>query len=392
MFFLIISLGLVAAIYGYCGWRLLLPFRLHGSAAVVAWLALIALALLPHLYVLVIRSAPSIPEWLRDGLAWVAYVGLGFAVISFSLLLVRDLGWVSWLALGKLSALWASDRDAVAAVDLERRQHLLQLLNLGVVGLTTGHGVFVARRRPPVVELTVPITDLPPALEGFGIAQITDIHVGPTIKGDFVRSVVDIVNGLDVDLIAFTGDLADGSVPRLRAHVAPLRDLKATHGTFFVTGNHEYYSGVEDWVREIRRLGMDVLLNEHRVVRHGDAQLAIGGVTDHGAAEMVPQLPEHDSSAAAAFDGAPAESVRLLLAHQPRSALDAVQTGFDLLLSGHTHGGQLLPWHFIVMLPAALHLRAARHRNPAAQRRRILGVCIQRHGILGASGALQGAL
>ena len=372
MFFLIVSLGLVAVIYGYCGWRLLLPCRLHGSAGVAAWLSLAAVALLPHLYILVIRPAPSVPEWLRDGLAWVAYVGLGFAIITFSLLLVRDLGWVLWLALGKLWALWASDREAVAAVDPERRQHLLQLLNLGVIGLAfvaTGHGVFVARRKPPVVVLTVPITDLPPALEGFRIAQITDIHVGPTIKGDFVQSVVDIVNSLDVDLIAFTGDLADGSVPRLRAHVAPLRDLKATHGTFFVTGNHEYYSGVEDWVREVRRLGMDVLLNEHRVVRHGDALLAIGGVTDHGAAQMVPQLPEHDSSAAAAFDGAPAEAVRLLLAHQPRSALDAVQTGFDLLLSGHTHGGQLLPWRCIVMLQqpyiSGLHAIETRLRNGA---------------------------
>ncbi len=121
--------------------------------------------------------------------------------------------------------------------------------------LMTVAGLINARRTARVVTVDIPIADLPPSLRGFTIAQISDIHVGPTIKGDYLKAIVDAVNRLDVDMVAVTGDLVDGSVAQLRSHVAPLGGLTSRHGTYFVTGNHEYYSGVTAWVAELRRLG-----------------------------------------------------------------------------------------------------------------------------------------
>jgi predicted MPP superfamily phosphohydrolase len=212
--------------------------------------------------------------------------------------------------------------------------------------LVTVVGFINARRRARIKDIEVPATGLPPQLDGFTIAQISDIHVGPTIKSDYLQAIVDAVNNLSVDLVAVTGDLVDGSVAELRAHTAPLRQLRARHGTFFVTGNHEYYSGVDEWVAELTRLNVQVLLNEHRVLSHDGTSLLIAGVTDFSAGGFD---AAHRSDPQAALADAPKDiAFKLLLAHQPRSARAAAAAGFDLQLSGHTHGGQFWPWnHFV---------------------------------------------
>jgi predicted MPP superfamily phosphohydrolase len=194
------------------------------------------------------------------------------------------------------------------------------------------------------VEVAIP--KLPQALHGFTIAQISDVHVGPTIKRDYLEAIVDAVNALEADMIAVTGDLVDGSVRELAPHTAPLARLSARHGAFFVTGNHEYYSGAGPWIAEIERLGLRVLVNEHVVLRHEGVALVVAGVTDYSAHHFD---PAHRSDPQAAIAGAPRDAgARVLLAHQPRSAFAAVDAGYDLQLSGHTHGGQFLPWNFLV--------------------------------------------
>jgi predicted MPP superfamily phosphohydrolase len=209
-------------------------------------------------------------------------------------------------------------------------------------------GFVNARRTARVVRVDVPVAGLPHALDGFTIAQVSDVHVGPTIKRPFVEAIVATVNRLEVDLVAVTGDLVDGSVRELADHVAPLAGLRSREGSFFVTGNHEYYSGAAAWVDELRRLGLTVLMNEHVVVRRGDAALVVAGVTDFGAGHFD---RAEASDPRAALAGSPANAaLRLLLAHQPRSAAAAEAAGFDLQLSGHTHGGQFLPWNFLVRL------------------------------------------
>jgi predicted MPP superfamily phosphohydrolase len=172
------------------------------------------------------------------------------------------------------------------------------------------------------------------------------VHVGLTIKREYVDAIVEAVNGLKADIIAVTGDLVDGPVQELARHTAPLARLSARHGAFFVTGNHEYYSGERAWTAEFTRLGLRVLVNEHVVVTHGGAPLVVAGVTDYSAHHF---NPEQRSDPAAALSGAPPDAAaKILLAHQPRSAAAAARAGFDLQLSGHTHGGQFWPWTLFV--------------------------------------------
>ena len=195
--------------------------------------------------------------------------------------------------------------------------------------------------------MDVPIDGLPAEFDGYRIAQVSDLHVGPTIGADFAQTVVDTVNGLRPDLVALTGDLVDGSVEHLSEGIAPLGSLKSQDGVFFVTGNHEYYSGVRAWCRKMADLGAQVLLNSHQVVSRGSARMLVAGVTDYSAGRM---LPSHKSDVSAALAGAPDCDIKMLLAHQPKSAEAAGPHGFDLQLSGHTHGGQIFPWTLVVPL------------------------------------------
>jgi predicted MPP superfamily phosphohydrolase len=209
-------------------------------------------------------------------------------------------------------------------------------------------GFVNARRVARVVKVDVPIAGLPAPLQGYSIAQISDIHVGPTIKRAYLNAIVNRVNALKADAIAITGDLVDGSVRRLATHTEPLRRLSARDGTFFVTGNHEYYSGAEEWIAEMRRLGLTVLLNQHVVRERNGAGVMIAGVADYTAHHF---NPAHRSDPQAAAMGAPDHvQVKILLAHQPRTADAASQAGYDLQLSGHTHGGQFFPWNLFVPL------------------------------------------
>ena len=280
-----------------------------------------------------VRSQP-----LADRLAWAGSLAMGLFSSLFVLTLLRDLALLGLgLAslVGPIGAFAALERDSAAAVPL-----------LGL--LATALGLWNARRTAAVVEVEVPIAGLPAALHGFTIAQISDIHVGPTIKEPYLRRIVEAVNRLRADMVAVTGDLVDGSVRELSAHVAPLAELESRHGTFFVTGNHEYYSGAAPWVAELRRIGLRVLMNEHVIVRHEGAEMVVAGVTDFGAHHFDPaQRSDPQAALAGAPDGI---GPRVLLAHQPRSAEAAERAGFDLQLSGHTHGGQFWPWNLFVPL------------------------------------------
>ncbi|MDB5898702.1 MAG: metallophosphoesterase, partial [Ramlibacter sp.] len=267
-----------------------------------------------------------------DRLTWVGMLFMGLFSSLLVLTLLRDLLLVGLGLAGATPAGLAAD-SAIAVPLLALASSLV--------------GFFNARRLARVKTVQVPLAGLDPALEGFRIVQISDIHVGPTIKHGYLEAIVERVNALHPDVIAITGDLVDGSVPELAAHVAPLAALKARHGVFFVTGNHEYYSGVHGWVKEIQRLGIRVLHNEHVVLQHGGASLVLAGVPDY-TGHLFDSA--HKSDPAAALVGAPAGLPRVLLAHQPRTAAAAASAGFDLQISGHTHGGQFLPWTLFVPL------------------------------------------
>jgi len=326
---------LVFLFHFYMGWRLIpdMPFGIAGVAAMTVVLGL-SLAALPFAeYARRHKQDPC-----ADELAGAGFLAMGFFSSLLILTLLRDFvlvggfaatGSVVRLAFMEQVRLWSA--AAVPALAL----------------LITAVGYANARRQARVLTVDVPIAGLPEALQGFRIAQITDIHVGATIKRAYVERIVDAVNELDADMVAVTGDIVDGSVSRLSPHTEPLGRLNSRHGTYFVTGNHEYYSGADAWIAEMRRLGLSVLLNEHVVLDHDGADIVVAGVTDLSAHHFD---ASHRSDPAGAVAGAPQGSIKVLLAHQPRTALIAQNAGYHLQLSGHTHGGQFFPWNYVVKL------------------------------------------
>ncbi|RVU18294.1 metallophosphoesterase [Streptomyces antnestii] len=201
-----------------------------------------------------------------------------------------------------------------------------------------GNGAYGVLRGPRVKRVTVPLARLPRAAHGFRIAVVSDIHLGPVLGRGFAQKVVDTINSTQPDLIAVVGDLVDGSVEDLAPAVAPLAGLRARHGTYFVTGNHEYFSGAEPWVEHVREIGLRPLENAR--VEMGAFDLA--GVNDVSG-ENYGDGPDYDK---ALGDRDPRRAA-VLLAHQPVMIHEAVKHGVDLQLSGHTHGGQLWPGNFI---------------------------------------------
>jgi predicted MPP superfamily phosphohydrolase len=204
-----------------------------------------------------------------------------------------------------------------------------------------------ALARLAVRRLEIELPRLPEALAGTKIVQITDIHVGPTIGRSFIEELVRRCNALEPDVVAITGDLVDGSVDQLGEAVAPLAELKARHGVFFVTGNHEYYSGAEEWVAELRRLGVRVLRNERVSIGHGEHSFDLAGIDDHHAHGMA---PGHGPDLPRALAGRDPGRELVLLAHQPAAVREAARHGVGLQLSGHTHGGQIWPFSYLVRL------------------------------------------
>lgn len=203
---------------------------------------------------------------------------------------------------------------------------------------TVGYGTYGVLRGPKVKRVTVPLARLPRAAHGYRIAVVSDIHLGPVLGRGFAQKVVDTINATQPDLIAVVGDLVDGTVEDLRPAAAPLAQLRARHGAYFVTGNHEYFSGAEQWVEEVRRLGLLPLENARRELAHFD----LAGVNDVNG-EDEGRGPDF---AKALGDRDPARAC-VLLAHQPVQIHEAVEHGVDLQLSGHTHGGQLWPGNLV---------------------------------------------
>lgn len=323
---------LLALLHGYIGLRLLPDLALGGAAFATAF-ALLALSCLLIPAGLLARRIRRQP--LSDRLAMIGLMSLGLFSSVLVLTLLRDIVLIA-------SSLFVTDATYALMIRGSALGVPLAAVLMSLVGFIN------ARRVARIVNVDIPIAGLPDELHAFTIAQISDVHIGPTIKRRHIEKIVSRVNALESDMVAITGDLVDGSVDDLAGHTAPLAGLNATHGAYFVTGNHEYYSGANAWIDELRRLGLRVLMNEHVVLEHLGVRLLVAGVTDYSAHRSDPR---HRSDPHAAMAGAPADvGVRILLAHQPRSAQAAQEAGFNLQLSGHTHGGQFFPWNFFVRL------------------------------------------
>lgn len=300
-----------------------------------------------------------LPEPWRGGL-WASLFLLYGSVFAgfiggrlFPRRLARLAQWVGFVWMGAFGFLLA----AVALSDLvlalasmvtptEGWHRWRAVVVLGVSALALAWG-FRVSDRPRLRRLELPVDGLHADLDGFKLVQLSDVHLGETLDRRFAARVVELVNGLDADAVVITGDLVDGPVGRVRDEVAPMAGLRSRHGTFFVTGNHEYYSGAASWMAECARLGMTVLHNTHRVLMRGEGRLVVAGVPDVEGGRFA---SAHRADADAAFAGAPRGVPRILLAHQPRFAAVAAAHQVDLMLSGHTHGGQMFPFMAFVRL------------------------------------------
>lgn len=227
---------------------------------------------------------------------------------------------------------------------LSRRRFVARVVGGAAVAAaagTVGYGTYGVMRGPRVKRVTVPLAKLPRAAHGFRIAVVSDVHLGPILGRAHTARIVDTVNRTQPDLIAIVGDLVDGNVHDLGPAAEPLRGLRARHGSYFVTGNHEYFSGAQQWIDHVRELGLTPLENARRPLPLFD----LAGVND-----VQGESEGHGPDFEAALGDRDRSRAAVLLAHQPIVIHDAVRHGVDLQLSGHTHGGQLWPGNYLAEL------------------------------------------
>ncbi len=326
--FLLVVTALLAAGYAYVAARL-------GSAA---WERM-ALAI-PFLLIWIVpvfywtRDRDAEETWLDNAAHQASYLAMAWVSFILAFTIVRDLALV-------LTAVLPLERAHAVAAEVGIPAVLVASL------LALACGALNALRGPRVEEVELRVPDLHPDLEGFRIVQISDLHVGRSIRRAYVERTVERAKDLAADLVALTGDMVDGSVEKLAPHVAPLAALAEGGRAFFVLGNHDCYSGPSAWIEHWRGVGVRVLLNEHVVIRKGAATMLIGGVVDPAYRAQRPEI---------SLDGAPQADFRLLLAHNPKLAPLGARAGFDLQLSGHTHAGQFFPWTLAVRLVHSPHV------------------------------------
>ncbi len=310
----------------YLSARFIWPLRVHWAAKVAAVLLLLPIS---QYYYLVRNyfgslASPELPfavlavwNWLFISMLLLAFITIARDAALVPLLVPRLFG-------KRVRFGWSRQRSALIMLTLA--------LGLG------GYGVWSAIRVPDVVKVEVSLEGLPKELDGFKLLHITDLHASALLPGWRVREVVDKANALEPDLVAFSGDLIDGSTAKRAKDVAPLAGLRAKYGVYACDGNHEYYSGYADWMKRFKELGITVLHNSHVLVPPKQPGLVLAGLDDRAPASAV----------RGALKGAPANLPRILLEHRPGQAPQNAKAGLALQLSGHTHGGQILLFDYFV--------------------------------------------
>jgi uncharacterized protein len=309
------------------------------TGVVIALMALLfATLLLPRVF--------GLPE--STWYAWPGYLWFGLVVYLFLTLLALEpvrLALQVWVKRKRPSANEATTTEE--SQPMNRRLFLARscAVAAGAASLSlVGVGAATALGPPDLLRVPVRLRRLDPVFNGFRIALVSDIHLGPLSGRARTERIVRLINETEPDLVAIVGDLVDGTVEELGSAAEPLRDLDSREGTFFVTGNHEYFVGdTSSWLRELERLGMQPLRNENTAIRRGAAAFDLAGVNDL-AGEERSDPPDFDR----ALSGVDSSRPTVLLSHQPVQVQEAAARGVDLQLSGHTHGGQMWPFHYIV--------------------------------------------
>ena len=337
MVFLILFSIVLLILYSYVGWRLILPLDISTIYRYLLGILLVLFYCLPLLTIIFYFNTVE-TQWTRI-IAWLGYTGLGAVSLLFFIQLGVDI-------VSGLSSLIGKSHK----FDPYRRA-FLGLSAKGVVGglgvIGTIWGLYNAVKTPIIKKVEISIEGLPESLQGFRMAQITDLHVGSMITGIFVEKVTRKIQELNPDILFFTGDAADGSVQSYGKHLNSLAEIHPKYGKYFVTGNHEYYSDMNGWLQLIEGLGFKILVNESQNIIVNDATIMITGIPDRGGGHF---SSFHKTDMEKAVEGMNPSDLKILLAHQPKDVEHALKYGFDLQLSGHTHGGQYFPFSLLVQM------------------------------------------
>jgi predicted MPP superfamily phosphohydrolase len=348
--FLLSALTVIAGLHYYLWLRLIRDPHWPAPWPSLATTVLILAALSIPATLVLLRVSPYVVRLM----AWPAFVWIGLMFLGVVVLAGADVL--------RLAIFLGRRAMNSSPFEPERRLFFARCLSTGALVAAGGLGIAGMRSALSAVKvhrIEIPLRRLTSRHDGITLVQLTDLHIGPTIRKRDLADIVHRTNSLLPDLVAITGDLVDGTVAELRDAVSPLAELRAKHGVFFVTGNHEYFSGAASWVEEISRLGIRVLRNERVVIGGAEAGFDLAGVDDRSAARSSEE--GHGEDLAKALGGRDPKRAVILLAHQPRTVLDAAKFGVDLQLSGHTHGGQIWPFGALVRLQQRFLAGLGRH-------------------------------
>lgn len=337
-YFSILVTSVVLISWAIICWRMIVPLKVRRLTKVLLAGTLLLGLVMHQITRMYVRE--GLPVELPAFVRWGGYLSFGFVFLVMPFLIAKE-----------ILQLWG--RKIIApkgSVNGARRAFLHNAGNAIVMATAlpiTAFAVEEAFQTPVVKKNPLPISGLHPDLDGITIAQVSDLHVGSILDKTWVDSIMQQVQGLHADMIVLTGDAIDGQVSRVGKELASLETLTAPLGKFFVTGNHEFYSGVEPWVEQMRALDFTVLNNEHTLVQKGNGVMLMAGVWDYHGARFG---TKYTSDPFAAKADAPEHDVSILLAHNPRNIYQAAQAKYDVQLSGHTHGGQYFPWTYAIHL------------------------------------------
>ncbi|RLA06689.1 MAG: hypothetical protein DRQ51_08570 [Gammaproteobacteria bacterium] len=339
--FLTFALSVLAGIHFYLWHRLVKKTALNKKLHKITSAIIIILALLMPINMILLKFYPLNAIY---SFAWLMFLWLGLMFFLFFWLIVSD-----FIYLIIFLMLKTIPRRKIK-LNPQRREFIARAVAVNSLVLSSGMGILGVKNYyadPIIKKIDIRLHNLPNIFKGFKILQISDLHLGQMMDKEKLSKVVEQVNLQNPDLIVITGDLVDGRVEVLSDEIQPLKNLKSPYGTFFITGNHEYYSGVESWIKEITKLNIKVLQNEAVRIKKDNDFIYLSGVHDYGAEKTGSDLIADYEKALGKLDK---NKNIILLAHQPSAIKKITDYKVDLMLSGHTHGGQIWPFNYLVGL------------------------------------------